>query len=123
MLPSCDLVLSDKPITVETERDNLYAGLVALTHGIKNHLNEILRAVQEKKGWKGILGIGAFCNKEKSCRSEVSNSENGRFAVTFSREKGRTIRANATLKKLSKLCNLSLETRARTELFGLRLPA
>jgi hypothetical protein len=43
-------VLSDKPITVETEKDNLYAGLVALTHAIENHLNEVLRAVQKNKG-------------------------------------------------------------------------
>jgi hypothetical protein len=42
-------VLSDKPITTEVERKNLYAGLAALTHAIENHLNQILKTVQEKK--------------------------------------------------------------------------
>jgi hypothetical protein len=42
-------VLSDKPITAETEKNNLYAGLVALPHAIENHLNQVLTAVQEKK--------------------------------------------------------------------------
>ena len=43
-------VLLDKTVSPEVEKNNFYAGLVAFTFAIENHLNEILKAVQEKKG-------------------------------------------------------------------------
>jgi hypothetical protein len=42
-------VIPDKPISVEAERRNLYAGLVALTFAVENHLNKIMQAVRESK--------------------------------------------------------------------------
>ena len=42
-------VLPDKTVSKEVERNNFYAGLVAFTFAVENHLNEILKAVQEKK--------------------------------------------------------------------------
>ena len=43
-------VVSDKPLDPEKQRQHLYAGLSALAHALENHLNQILRAVQNKKG-------------------------------------------------------------------------
>ena len=42
-------VVPDKQISAETERRNLYAGLVALTFAVENHLNKIMQAVRESK--------------------------------------------------------------------------
>jgi hypothetical protein len=40
-------LIPDKPATPEAERRNLYAGLVALTFAVENHLNEIMKAVRK----------------------------------------------------------------------------
>jgi hypothetical protein len=42
-------VVPDKRVSAEVERTNLYAGLVAFTFAVENHLNEILKAVQKNK--------------------------------------------------------------------------
>jgi radical SAM superfamily enzyme YgiQ (UPF0313 family) len=43
-------ILPDKTVKPEVEKNNFYAGLVAFTFAVENHLNEILKAVQERKG-------------------------------------------------------------------------
>jgi hypothetical protein len=43
------VVLPDEKVKPEVEKNNFYAGLVAFTFAIENHLNEILKAVQDKK--------------------------------------------------------------------------
>lgn len=42
-------LVPDKPATSEAERRNLYAGLVALTFAVENHLEKIMQAVREGK--------------------------------------------------------------------------
>jgi hypothetical protein len=42
-------LLPDKAVSTEVERNNFYAGLVAFTFAVENHLNETLKAVKEKK--------------------------------------------------------------------------
>jgi hypothetical protein len=42
-------VLPGQTVSAEVERKNFYAGLVAFTFAVENHLNEILKAVQGKK--------------------------------------------------------------------------
>jgi hypothetical protein len=42
-------VMPDKPISSEVERRNLYAGLVAFTFAVENHLDKIMQAVREAK--------------------------------------------------------------------------
>ena len=42
-------LVPEKPINSETERRNLYAGLVAFTFAVENHLDKIMQAVREGK--------------------------------------------------------------------------
>jgi hypothetical protein len=42
-------LIPDKPATPEAERRNLYAGLVAFTFAVENHLDKIMQAVREVK--------------------------------------------------------------------------
>jgi hypothetical protein len=40
-------LMPDKPANPEAERRNFYAGLVAFTFAVENHLNKIMQAVRE----------------------------------------------------------------------------
>jgi hypothetical protein len=42
-------LVPDKPVNPEAERRNLYAGLVAFTFAVENHLDKVMQAVREGK--------------------------------------------------------------------------